>query len=356
MYIRTLRVAGIYSYPPEVGGTTDNVTASVTEGQTAPTSSGNVSSGTASEAMIKAATAASSADTPPAGDAGDTAKPGAASDSTANPDATGQPGAADKAAAAATRGEAPPARIEAAVKNARAETLTKYGLTESTNPADVRVGVDLLSDIRRDPKAWATQFVQELGGTISFEKPAAKEEVPEEFPAPSLISADGQKAYSDTDILKITDILQKRIMQQLQPDLAYVRSAKTTAEQREHQQRLASFTQEKLAEARKLPHFTKENEPKILAELQAIPTETRRSVGAIAALYMAYNAFLQKSVFPSIDTSAETRVRESFEKKARTSQGQAHPSDQGGDGKTPTLKGVDDLAKHMERLEAAATA
>lgn len=350
MYIRHLRLAGL-SYPPEVGagsGTTDNATGSVTEGQATPTSSGNVTSGTASDAMLKAAAAASSAEPEiPAGVAGDTAKPDGQAP-VATPDATGQP---DSSVA---RGEAPPSRIETAVKNARAalttEFETKYAWTKGIDPADAQIGIDLLADIRRDPADFAKRLMSEIGPSEPV-----KETPLEKFPEPSLISQDGAKAYSSDDILKILDIHEQKIMQQLKPDLEFVRTAQTSQKESAIRGQLAQQTKQALTEARKLPHFTEANEPKILEELRAIDPRVKAAVGPIGALYMAYSQFVAKSVFPSVDAAAEERVRDSYAKKANASRGQAHPSDQGGDVKTPKLNNAQDLAKHMEQLEAAGT-
>lgn len=353
MHIRNL-VAGFYHYPPETGsGTADNSAGSVTEGQTAPTSSGNVTSGTASEAMIKAAEAASSAEAAPAEKiTGDTAKPDGQTP-VAKPDATGQPDST------VTRGEAPEPRIAAAVKNAREaaskEVHEKYGLAPNTDPRDVQVGMGLLTDIRADTKGFLLQLASEMGAKVVFEGDTpAKEEVLT-YPEPSLVSQDGAKAYSSDDILKILDIQKKQIMGELRPDLEYVRNSKTSAQEAESRRQVAEYTSQQLAAARKLPHFTTENEPKILAKLQAIPQDVRRSVGPIAALHMAYNTFLQDDIFPTIDTAAEARVRESYAKKANAGRGQAHPTDQSGDTKPPKLDNVSDLEKHMEQLAAAAT-
>lgn len=330
-----------------VEGTTDNAAGSVTGGAAASGSTGNVTSGTASEAMIKAATAASSAESIPTGQVGDTAATGQPNKVVATSDATGQPDAVATAAAAAKAGEAPPARIEAAVKNARAEVEAKYEAFKGLDASDAHIAYNLLADIRRDPQNFLQRLQLEL-------KPAEKE-VPEQFPAPSLVSQDGAKAYSDTDILKIIEITKKQIMGELRPDLEYVRSSKTAGAEAEARQQREAALGESMKEARTRPHFT-ENEPKIAEILKAMDPAMKRRLGPMGAVYAAYNQMLEQVVFPSMQTKAEEAVRAANLKKAHTSAGQAHPTEQGGEGKTPQLRGVDDLAKHMERLEAAATA
>lgn len=337
-------------------GTTENVAVST---PSSSGGSGNVTSGTATDAMIKAATAASSAEesaTTPDASAG-AIPPGATSDARGQPKVTG---------ATVTSGEAPVSRIEAAVKNARAEARAaveaQYAWAKDVDPQDVQVGGALLYDLRTNAKQFLQELAQELGATLSFGTPTAEtvETVDEAFPAPDLVSPDGRlKTYSDATLQKMLHIHGRKVAKELRgemaPMLEFVNGERETRAEQGRQQQVVEATKSALAEARKLPHFTKENEPLIAEKLKAIDPSIRRQVGSVAALYIAYNQMLSEKVFPTIETAAEVRVQNNNSKKAAASVG-AHPVDQGGEAKKPVLRGVDDLAKHMERLAQAATA
>lgn len=343
--------------PPEL--TADNASASVDVGAT-PASTASITSGTASDAMIKAATAASSAEAPPVGDkkAGDTPPPASTTDAGATAAAIEQPVKDDSAAAAAaSRGEAPPNRIEAAVRNARqlaqAETLRSYGL-EGVDPGDVKNAMEILAAIRQDPK----KFWQELGLQVGV---ADKEEVEEGYPEADLISPDGKlKTYSIDAHRKALDVhgrkIQKQLMGELRPVMDFVEKEKSTRSTAEANAAVQTLVGQTLTEARKLPHFTKENEPLIVEKMKAIAPEVRRAIGPVAAMYMAYNQMMAEKVFPGIDAAAEAKVRDSYAKKANASNGSTHPVSTGGDGKPVKLENQQDLARHMERMAAAATA
>lgn len=347
--------------PPEL--TADNAAASVDTGST-PASTASITSGTASEAMIKAATAASSAEAPPTGDkkVGDTPPPASTTDAGASVAAIEPPVKDDSAAAAAaTRGEAPPHRIEAAVRNARqlaqAETLRSYGL-EGVDPADVRVGMEILADIRKDPKSFWQRLGTELGAQGGGK---TTEEVEEDYPEADLISPDGKlKTYSIDAHRKALDIhgrkIQKQLMGELRPVMDFVENEKSTRSTAEAQAAVQTLVGQTLTEARKLPHFTKENEPLIVEKMKAIAPEVKRAIGPVAALYMAYNQMMAEKVFPGIDAAAEAKVRDSYAKKANASNGSTHPVSTGGDGKPVKLDNQQDLARHMERMAAAVTA
>src|SRR5512138_568316 len=84
----------------------------------------NVTSGTASEALIKAAQDSLSSGekgTPAPSGTGDTPAPGATGNGAATSGAIGQPSGTIQPDATGNRGEAPESRIQAAVRNARAE-------------------------------------------------------------------------------------------------------------------------------------------------------------------------------------------------------------------------------------------
>lgn len=339
-------------------GTTDN--AAAPDAGATPASTASITSGTASDAMIKAATAASSAEAAPAVPSGDTPAPVSPTEVEATPEATIQETPEGQAAAAAaTRGEAPASRIEAAVRNARqlaqVETLRTFGL-EGADPADVKVAMDVLGQLRQDPKS----FWQRLGGELGSQGQPEKEEVEEEYPEADLVDPTGKlKTYSVDAHRKALDVhgrrIQKQLMGELRPVLDFVEGEKTTRSTAEARAAVNTLVGQTLTEARKLPHFTKENEPFIVEKLKAIPVEVKRAIGPVAAMYMAYNQVLAEKVFPGIDAAADKRARDSYAKKANASNGSVHPVSQGGDAKPPKLENQQDLAAHMTRMAAAAT-
>lgn len=340
-------------------GTTDNAAGS----GAAPAASGNITSGTASEAMIKAATTASSAEAAPAVNlTGDTAKPAGDGTSGATSDATGQPVPTGQPAATGTA-EAPQARIEAAVRNARAEVESKYAWAKGITPEqqrDIPTSLGIIRELRSNALGFWRRLGQELGQNVQAPAAAAAvvEEKEEAFPEPMLRSEDGKGAYSDGQVREIAAMLRRQITKELRgemkPMTEFFDKEQTSREERASNERSMRKAGWAMTEARKLPHFTKENEPAILAKLEAIPAEIKREIGGVAALHMAYNQFLAETIFPNIETAADARVRASYDKKAAASRGQVHPTDQGGEGKSVEIKGVDGLARHMERLAAAA--
>lgn len=336
------------------------------------TSTGNVTSGNASDAMIRAATAASSAEATealPAGAAAALGTPPAGGPKPADTiaDATGQPQQKPETQQPQQQ-EAPEHRITAAVRNARTEMVRQfdkhiestYGWAKGVDPKDGKLGVELLSQIRRDPRGVLRDLQQALGG--GGQAPMADDG---EYPEADLVAEDGRKAYSDKMFMKALDIharrVEERILGKLRPDLEYISKEKTTqAEATERAQRTETANNFLEGERGRLAHFTKENEPLILERMQQMDPSRRRQLGPFGSFYAAYNELLSERVFPSIESTAaataETKVRESFAKKAATSRGSTHPTDQGGEGKSAKLDNVNDLAKHMERMAQTALA
>lgn len=326
-----------------------------------PVSSGSTS---ALGAMEKAAASVSSTEGTPGAVTGDTTEQGGSGKAVAISDATGQPVPEGSAAATAARGEAPQSRIEAAVKNARAEVEAKFAWAKdipATVVPDLKTGYQLVKDLRKDPKAFALQLCSELGISIAPEKQEAPAK-PWDMPKPDLHSEDGKGAYSADVMQEILTHALGQLREELTGQMKPVLDRhKSEAQQRQEyaiQLKSTQDAKEVLTDARKLPHFTEANEPAILAKLQAIPLELKQKLGGGGSLMLAYNRFLAESVFPTYDTAAEQRVRDSNAKKAATSAGSAHPSDQGGEGKRkPVREGdVQGLAARMREMEASASA
>lgn len=303
---------------------------------------GAVSSGTASEAMIAAAMAASQADEK---------KPDAtgAASAVVAAEAKSQTGADGKPVAGVPPEDRWPSILENARTKAAEEAIKPYAWAKGIKVEDASAALTLLQSLRHDPKAlW-----RELGERIGAEVAPAKVE---EFPTADLVTADGAKAHSDANLSKILDIFERRLMTKFQGELRPLMEFRDgEVETRTHTQTVAKAKElagQALTDARSRPHF-KENEPAIVEILTKMDPAIKKSVGPIAAMYMAYNQMLAEKVFPTIDTTAAEKVRAENLKKANA--GGIHPS--GGDGKPaekPVLRNQNDLAAHMSRLESSA--
>lgn len=335
-----------------VEGMTDNAAGS--PGAT----SGNITSGTASEAMIKAATAASSTDTP-AGGSGTGTPDGQAGGGTPNPNAaaTGAAAPPNPPAANGERGPIPYDRHEAAVRNARTEAAQQYQWAQELQaqglkPDEIKAGVALLTRLRNDPKAFWAQLGSEVnpagtGGTT--------EEETFELPGADLTSPDGKvKAYSETAHLKSLEVMEKKILSQfkkeMQPLIEFHSSEMTARQQADFDAKAAKIGDAALKRAMNMPHF-KENQKAIAEKLAAVDPEVLSEIGPVAAMFEAYNMVLQEKVFPNIETAAEKKVREDYAKKANAG-GSVHPTGGGGNVRKPELNNATQLAAHMEKLAA----
>lgn len=346
-----------------VAGSGSSATAAPAASSSTPASTASVSSGTASAAMIKAATdAASSAATvtPPAG-AGDTSTaagagaPGAIPAATGQPQATGQPVVTPPAT-----GQAPDNRIQAAVRNARSETLQRmethlgFKLNE-VDPQELRQGLQLIR--RLSTPQGARQFLADLqarvgeaGGTV----PTGTQ--PTAYPEADLVSPDGKhKAWSVDAMQKALDIhgsqVEQRIYEKLGPILDFVGELHQDRTQGAERQQAITMVKETLAHARTLPHF-KEHEPAIMAKMKEMGPRVVKTVGPVAALYMAFEAVKVQSVYPKLESTIEARVRDSYSRKAAGS-GAAPMAPAGASAQPPQLRNVTDLAKHLERMSEA---
>lgn len=326
--------------------------------------SGGVTSGTASDAMIKAAASASSAETPavPTGErgAGASGEPGGGRVPVTPSGTTGQPGSTEgKPGTPGGEGFIPTDRHQAAVRNAREEALKPYAWAKELSdagmkPEEVKAAVSLLTRLRSDPDAFWKQLGSELGGGTTTE--------PEEtMPEADLVSQDGKvKAFSDAALIKALGVQEKRLLKQfrteMKPLMEFHSSEMTARQRQDFDARTQRTAQSALKRAESLPHFT-ENKVAIaetMAALHESSPELLDEVGPAALLLMAYNQVLQEKVFPTIGKTSETKVLDDLKRKAATT-GSIHPGGGGGHVEKPALNNVTDLAAHMEKLAAQAT-
>lgn len=348
------------------GAASDNVAASVSEGAE-PTVSG-VSSGTASDAMIKAAMAASSAEEATTGAEAATSHGPAKTGDTTTQASPIKPAIG----AAGTEGQAPENRITAAVRNARAderevvtkELAQKFGWAANVQEADARVAFGVAHELATDSQGFLQRLAGHLGYTLT--KGAAQTKTPavEEMPKPTYRSEDGQMFYSAEQHNQALDIHGRKLAAQIRAELQPLQDAhqsqRAAAEEQARTEQNRALIAETMTELRAYPHFQmddgkggKIDNPAIMKELLAIPANIRQR-NPIAAIYRAYNSFFAKGVFPTIATSAEDTVRAANAKKAAAARGNGHPvSGSTGAGQDTEIKGVDGLAAHMERLAAS---
>jgi len=317
--------------------------------------------------MIKAATQASEPSAP-AGQAGAADKTATQSGGVIPPAqataaATGQ---AEKLPPQVKGAEIPPVRIEAAVRNARAQTMGYFGIPKDAKPADIRQAIEIHQALRTDPQSvfdWLLKsgHVKLPNGNGNGQQDTRPQDTTG-LPQADLRSEDGKEAYSAPLMLKVLDAFEQRLMakfeERLNPVQRFVETEQTTREQTARRDQNKAISTKALAQARELPNF-KDNEPAILERLDEMAEANpnlKHEIGPVAMMMLAYGQVLKDRVFPTIATTAEQRVREENERKAATSRGQVSPVGSTAGAKVPELNGPEALAKHMERLEASMSA
>lgn len=360
-----------FGYPPETGagdgGTTDNNVEISGAG-----ASGEVSSGTASDAMIKAFEASSASEE----SAGPEAAAAAVSAGTETAVGTGitAPAAKGPQAPTGARGEAPQSRIEAAVKNAReaavTETEAKFAWAKDLNPDSVTTAFNIARSLLNDTPGFAAKIAAELGMKLVPKEEAAKP-IPQvgsaefSFPKGALTSEDGVEAYSGKQVQEILNSAVASLRAEFGGQLKPLTEMRQNLTESEHRAQIREEAREAVTEMmtsfRAKPHFLvddgkggKHEHPNILRNLLAIPVQTRARIGAEAAMSRAYTQYLQEDVFPTIGTSAAETVRAENARKAATSTGTSAPGGSAA-GKKPVLRDgdVSGLAAHLANLASA---
>lgn len=363
---------GYFSYPPEIGagsgsGSSENVAASGNDA--------SVTSGTASEALIAAAMASesSSGGTGTESEAEKVAKATGLNVETGDTTGTGaKPAGATGQQSTVETGQAPQNRIEAAVKNARvaatAEVEAKYAWAKNLDQGTVQTAFDLTRALLSDtPKFLRTLAAQEGFQIVPIgTKESAVEAAPKEFALPKaeLRSEDGKGAYSEEQMAGILKdfaaSLEAKFGNQLKPFVSD-REAAQQARAREAVVNEARATvTETMTELRAKPFFQvtnaageKVDSPKIMEYLMAIP-EKARLANPVAAIHRAYAVYMEKDILPNYGKISEQRVREENAKKAAASGARPGAGVGQGDSAAKPLRGVNDLAKKMEEMYAAA--
>jgi hypothetical protein len=252
--------------------------------------------------------------------------------------------------------DAPENRIQAAVRNARAEARAEMeqelGWARSLGPRqDIERYVTLARRLFADPSAFHTQ----LGSELNQGKPAPVEELVD--PKPDLRSEDGKLAYSHEASLAIARNAAERMRRELRQEFAPALQYAQTGTEREAVQQIKAEANATAAEvlgaARQLPHF-KEHEVEISRVLSTIDPAVRRKVGSVAALYMAYNKVLAEHVLPTLSATTERQTIADLQRSAHAGASGLAAAPAAPKPAVVRDGNVDDLAKLLERKHAEA--
>lgn len=232
----------------------------------------------------------------------------------------------------------------AQLRTAYEDTKRKLQVYEGMDAEEARIALAQWKRFSSDPLSYYKQLGSELGAHPDFkDKLTPKVEEPE--PQPDMYTVvNGEKhlVYSATQLAKWRDWNNQKLMGQveekLNPMQSWVEKAQESAEQNAVEINARETTTRVMAEMRKYPHFTVENEPKIAALLAQIPRSTKKAIGAVGSLFLAYQTFLKSDVFPTLEAETRKKVEADYARKAAASSGNVKPGGggAGATGKSPT--------------------
>ena len=262
---------------------------------------------------------------------------------------------------ATQKGQAPESRIQAAVRNARAETRAEvereYAAFRGLDPDAVQTAMSVVDALQSDSKGFLMELASRLGMTVGDggQKPEPPQVSEFKMPQADLVSADGKlRTFSEGAVANIVKDLTAHVLSQvdgrLKPISSFVKDEQTTREQTRQEEERRQGVLSAIEDVRQLPHF---DEKGVLETLRAMSPQERARLGPVAALKKAYLTYTNDQVLPNLNSAAETRVREQARRKMATSMGTVRPEAGAGAGKAPNLNSVDALAAHMERLAAS---
>lgn len=329
--------------------------------------------------LQKAAAAASSADgtvEPPKSAAGTTVQPG-------------QPGANTGAQGEDAAWLAiPEARRNIILENTRKKEAERVqaeygeiGWAKGLDKDLVASGAQLATQIHSDPIGFAAQLVSEIlanpqmapklrqalgmGGAPASGQPNAFRSPDGKFafPAAKLKAEDGKTgAYSDGQVTEILGAFEQYMMDKFGERVAPLEERNAEAAEREEVMEIIHTSRNEatslMTEMRALPNWPKggagsPGEVKISEYLGKIPAERKAKMGSTAALFEAYNTYLEKDVFPSLQSTTGQQVRDDLRRKAAAGSGTVVPGSAQPSQATKKPSNVAELAAHLERLAAA---
>lgn len=230
---------------------------------------------------------------------------------------------------------------------AAAEVVAKqYG---GATPESVREAAQLFQQIQANPKAWAQEILREEAGAGAG---GATEEEDLTDPEPDYTSPDGKaQFYSKTTMATILQNMEKRLLKQMSPALTIAEKQAKQEQFNRVRGEAAKTAGEVMAVLKQDPRF-EPNKAAVAQKLAAIPEETRRKVGSIAALYMAWHAVLNETVIPGLESATEKRLRTDQQRIVAGGTGGVVPGGGQQNVRKPVKDGdVDGLAKRFSELE-----
>jgi len=239
---------------------------------------------------------------------------------------------------------------------------SKVGWAENHDPEEVKNALELITEMRADPVSFYRRLGTDLTGHPTYGKALQPPPAEAPEPGPDLFTTDEAgnriEMYSAKRQREWREWNDKRVMgqvdQRLNPLQEWHRNAQSEEQRRTIIEGAKSTATEVMNDMRaNYPYFTKENEPKIAEFLAKIPAATKKRIGSIAALNVAYTQFLKAEIFPNIDKRAEDRIRKEFGMKAAASSGSVKPGGGNVSGVPKRPTNVGELAKHLERLSTA---
>lgn len=303
----------------------------------------------------------------------------------------GQPGANAGATEDAAWAAIPESRKNVILENARTKEREKIegelGWARGVNREAVTAGAGFAARIHRDPVAFVTQLIgeirqnptlaarldREFGGgeggrggnavAASAANPFRTADGRFQLPKPKLMAEDGRTgAYSADQFTEALTAFEDHLTEKFGGRVAPLEQAHTAAAEREqvisiiHQSRQEATSL--MTELRALPQWPKggsgsEGERKIATYLGAIPAERKSKIGSTAAMYEAFNSYLQRDVFPTLQSNTSQQVRDDLRRKAASGTGSVTPGSAQPSQRAKGPTNVSELSAHLEWLAAA---
>jgi hypothetical protein len=244
------------------------------------------------------------------------------------------------------RGPIPFDAHETALKNAREkaarEAVQRYQWADGLKAEEVQEALRIHKMLTGDSRSFYAQLGKEL------------EEQAEDMPQPDYQSPDGKSQFFSADAMRkalsaVENKLRREVMGQVQPLLSEREQQQQEAQTREQRARQAGQIREAITHMESLPFYSKENEPLISQEMEAIPRETVRQMGVIGAMYLAYSNFVAKHQ-TRLSAEGQNKVHEDLQRKAAAATGQVSPTGSQPNVAAKAPKNQGELATYMQRL------
>lgn len=241
------------------------------------------------------------------------------------------------------------------------QVQASFGVTQRLAANPVNFAVQLISEIRSNPQM-AAAFEAAMGGQGITPLPTSRGAF--KLPVAHLKSEDGKGAYTETQIGEILESFRADLMSQFGEQIRPLEEMRGSLEEREAVMEVIQTSRQEtntlLGEMRALAHWPQKDatgknpgEAKIGEYLNAIPPKVKKQIGAVASMYRAFNAYLEKDVFPTLSARTEQTVRDDLKRKAAAATGAVAPTTGATVPPPQKPRNVQELARHMERLAAA---